>query len=59
MEFVGCGLEMQAGSENEGVEWGGAALGGALGDGGERGKGEEPGEERKRVERGGRCCLRG
>ena len=59
MKLVGCGLEMQAGSESERVEWGGAALGSALGNGDERGEGEEPGEERERVERGGACCLRG
>lgn len=59
MEVVSCGLEMQAGSENERVEWGGAALRGALGDGGERGEGEEPGEERERIEWGERICLRG
>lgn len=50
---------MQAGSENERVKGGDAALGGALGDGCERGEGEEPGEEREWVEWGERCCVRG
>ena len=59
VEFVGCGLEVQAGSEDERVKGGGAALGGALGDGGEGGESEEAGEEREWVEGGERGCARG